>query len=209
MKKLLALVLFVGMGPGLFFVLRPVPHFTNFPPGSGKTWVAFGDSLTAGYGASDGNDYPTLLGKRLGIPILNFGSPGATSHDGLSKIDEVVKIDPRVVLLCFGGNDTLNGVPHAQTFQNLAQMIDQLQNVGAFVVLIGIRTASVRDKYKSEFKHLAKTKRVLYVPNILEGVLGDPRLMSDYVHPNDQGYARIAERLEEALDPLLPELRPR
>ncbi len=54
-------------------------------------------------------------------------------------MDEVLNANPKVVLLCFGGNDTLQSVPHEQTFGNLAQIIDQLHQSGAFVVLIGIR----------------------------------------------------------------------
>ena len=177
MKKLLLLTIVAAAGLSLFFAFRPEPGYANFPPASGKTWAAFGDSLTAGTGASDGNDYPTLLGKRLGLPLLNFGAPGATTQDALARVEEVLKANPKVVLLCFGGNDTLNGVPHEQTFGNLSQLIDQLHQSGAFVVLIGIRTASVRDKYRSEFKKLAKEKKVLYVPNILGGVLGHPGLM--------------------------------
>src|ERR1051325_7295040 len=171
MKRLLALIVLGGVGLGLFFAFQTRPAYVNFPPSTGNAWVAFGDSLTAGYGASEGNDYPTLLGRSLGIPIINLGIPGATSQDGLGRINEVIEANPKVVLLCFGGNDTLKSVPHAQTFQNLGQMIDQLQQAGAFVVLIGIRTASVRDKYRSEFKQLAKAKKVLYVPNMLQGVL--------------------------------------
>ena len=181
--------------------------YTNFPPPRGTTWAAFGDSLTSGHGASEGYDYPKVLSRKLDIPILNFGVPGQTAAAGLARVDAVIRADPKVVLLCFGGNDTLNGVPHEQTFAALAAMIDQLHQVGAFVVLIGVRTASVRDRYASRFKRLAKEKRVLLVPNILSGVLGNPTLMSDYVHPNDQGYAAIAERLEEVLTPLVPELR--
>ena len=164
--------------------------------------------MTAGLGASDGADYPSILGKLLDVPILNFGTPGATSQDALGKVSDVLKADPKVVLLCFGGNDTLNGVPHEQTFQNVSQIIDQFHHAGAFVVLIGVRSASVRDKYSAEFKSLARQKNVLYVPNILSGVLGRPGLMSDYVHPNDQGYAAIAERLAKILRPLLPNLAP-
>jgi lysophospholipase L1-like esterase len=208
MKKLLAFLFVAGLGLGLFFITRSAPTYTNFPPATGKTWVAFGDSLTAGLGAADGADYPSVLGKLLGWPILNFGTPGATTQDGLGKIPDVLKVDPKVVLLCFGGNDTLNGVPHDQTFQNLSQIIDQFHQAGAFVVLIGIRSASVRDKYAAEFKKLARQKKVLYVPNILSGVLGRPGLMSDYVHPNEQGYAAIADRLERILRPLLPGLTP-
>src|SRR6476620_2776437 len=126
MKRILIVLAVVALGLGLVFWSRSGGGYVNFPPASGKTWVAFGDSLTAGFGGSDGNDYPTLLGKHLGFPILNFGTAGATSQDGLSKVDDVIRAEPRVVLLCFGGNDTLQSVPHAQTFQNLSQMIDQL-----------------------------------------------------------------------------------
>jgi acyl-CoA thioesterase I len=206
MKKLVLLASVVLVGVGVFVVIRGREAYTNFPPLTGQVWVAFGDSLTSGSGASEGNDYPSLLSKRLGIPILNFGAPGQTSDEAVAKVEQIVQLNPRVVLMCFGGNDTLQGVPHQQTFHNLSVAIDRLQQAGAFVVLLGIRSASVRDKYHSEFKKLAKAKKVLLVPNILGGVLGDARLMSDYVHPNDQGYAVIAERLEQVLNPLLPEL---
>lgn len=208
MRKFLVFLLILGAGWGLYLALGSKPEYVNFPPSAGKSWVAFGDSLTSGYGASDGNDYPALLGRRLGINILNFGTPGATTQDALAKVDDVLKAQPKVILLCLGGNDTLNAMPHSQTFGNLETMIDQFQQTGAFVVLIGIRTASVRDKYSSEFKSLARKKRVMLVPNILHGVLGNPELMSDYVHPNDQGYAAIADRLEKVLAPLLPQLMP-
>jgi acyl-CoA thioesterase-1 len=208
MKKPLVLLFLLAVAAGLFFCFRSEPAYVNHPPVKGKTWVAFGDSLTSGYGASDGNDYPSLLGKRLGLPILNFGTPGATTQDALGRVDEVRRADPKVVLLCFGGNDTLNSVPHRQTFQNLSRMIDAFHQAGAFVVLMGVHSASLRDKYRSEFKELAREKKVLLVPNILEGVLGNPGLMADYVHPNDQGYAAIAERLEKVLEPWLPELMP-
>jgi lysophospholipase L1-like esterase len=208
MKKLVVLALALAVALGVFLKLRSGAGYVNYPPTGGSSWVAFGDSLTAGFGASEGNDYPSVLSKRLGIPIRNFGTPGATSQDALAKVDEVLKAEPRAVLLCFGGNDTLQGVPHSQTFGNLSQVIDQLQQAGAFVVLLGVHSASIRDKYRSEFKQLAKAKRVLLVPDILDGILGDPRLMSDYVHPNDQGYAAIAERIEKALSPFLPELMP-
>jgi acyl-CoA thioesterase I len=181
--------------------------YTNFPPPANGSWVAFGDSLTAGYGAAPGNDYPTLLGQRLGINIVNLGQSGATTGDGLRRLEQVTRLNPRVVLLCLGGNDGLQQVPRAQTFGNLAAIIDHLHQQGAFVVLIGVRSATVRDKSASYFRELAREKRVLYVPDMLRGVLGRPQLMADYIHPNDEGYAVIAGRLEKELQPLLPGLR--
>jgi lysophospholipase L1-like esterase len=85
-------------------------------------------------------------------------------------------------------------------------MIDRFHQGGSFVVLLGVRSVGLTDKNAKRFEQLAKTKRVLLVPNILDGILFTPKLMSDEVHPNDQGYARIAEKLEAVLLPLLPKL---
>lgn len=180
--------------------------YTNLPPRATGEWVAFGDSLTAGFGAAQGNDYPAFLSKKIGRPILNKGVSGATTENALGQLDEIVRLQPRVVLLCLGGNDGLQQLPISQTFANLSTIIDRLQESGSFVVLIGVRSASVSDKYASPFKKLAKEKHVLYVPNILSGVLGSPSLMADYIHPNDDGYKAIADRLETLLQPLLPNL---
>jgi acyl-CoA thioesterase I len=181
-------------------------HFENLPPTAEGPWVAFGDSLTAGYGASDGG-FPTQLSKRLGIPIQNLGEPGETSADGLKRLPDIEALNPRVVLLCFGGNDVLQSLPRGQMFANIGTMIDRLHARGSFVVLVGIRGPSIiGDANADGFKKLAEEKRVKLVPNMLDGILSQPSLMSDYVHPNDAGYAKIAERLENELRPLLPKL---
>lgn len=184
-------------------------RLTNLPPTATGPWVAFGDSLTEGHGASPGADYPAQLGKLLGVPIRNLGEIGETSGDGLKRILAVEALQPRVVLLCFGGNDVLQGLSRDQMFANLSAMIDRLQARGSFVVLIGIRgTGLVGDRNAEGFQKLAAEKQVLHVPNILDGLLGEPRLMSDYVHPNDAGYGQIAGRLETELRPLLEKLQP-
>ena len=180
--------------------------YANFPPRATGGWVAFGDSLTAGYGASQGNDYPSALSQKIGRPILNKGVSGATTESALSHVDEILRLQPRVVLLCLGGNDGLQQLPINTTFGNLSTIIDRFQESGSFVVLIGVRGASLSDRYSTPFKTLAKEKRVLFVQNILSGVLGSPSLMSDYIHPNDEGYEAIARRLEEILSPFLPQL---
>jgi len=183
--------------------------YVNLPPTAKGPWVAFGDSLTEGYGATEGNNYPALLGSRLGIGILNKGRSGDTTGDGLKRLDEVVQLEPRVVLLCLGGNDSLNQQSKTQTFANLSEMIDRLHRAGSFVVLIGIRSASLRDRNEPYFKQLSKEKHVLYVPDLLKGVAFKPIYMSDAVHPNDEGYKMIAERLEKVLRPVLPKLESR
>ena len=206
--KLWKILIFVLLLSGVIFYFLACRKtvYTNFPPRATGDWVAFGDSLTAGFGASGGNDYPTLLSKNIGRTILNKGVPAETTENALGRVEEIVRLQPRVVLLCFGGNDGLQQLPMDKTFANLSTIIDRLHESGSFVVLIGVRSASVRDHYAKSFKTLAAEKNVLYVPNILSGVLGSPNLMSDYVHPNDEGYKVIADRLENFLNPLLPKL---
>jgi len=193
----------------LLFWLWPAAswRFQNFPPTAEGPWVAFGDSLTSGYGGSDGG-YPVQLSKRLGVPIQNLGMAGETSADGLKRIADVEALNPRVVLLCFGGNDVLQNFSRDQMLANVGAMIDRLHARGSFVVLIGVRGSSmIGDKNAKLFQQLARDKEVKHVPNILDGLLTQPSLMSDYVHPNDAGYEKIAERLEKELKPLLPKLK--
>ena len=210
-RRVVLSLLLVAVGMGLLFIwyrFNRAADYANLPPRSGTAWVAFGDSLTAGYGVEPGQDYPSVLGRRLGVKIENHGGTGDTSQDGLNRVEEIVGLNPRVVLLCLGGNDGLRQMSARQMFANLSAMIDRLHQAGAFVVLIGIRSASLFDKNEAGFKKLAKEKQVLYVPNLLQGLLADPRLMSDSIHPNQQGYEAIADRLEKVLRPLLPRLLP-
>lgn len=182
--------------------------YQNLPPRAAGPWVAFGDSLTEGFGANPGGDYPSQLGTRLGVKIQNMGVSGETSADGLRRLSQVEDFQPRVVLLCFGGNDVLRNVPREEMISNVGAMIDRLLARGSFVVLIGIRSASlVGDRNAGIFKDLAREKGVLYVPDILDEVFSTPSMMSDYVHPNDAGYARIAEKIEKALGPVLSKLK--
>jgi lysophospholipase L1-like esterase len=183
------------------------PKYRNFPPTAAGPWIAFGDSLTAGYGASPGKDYPTILAKRLDVTIENMGVIGQTTSGGLSRLEAAAGKHPRVVLLCLGGNDGLQQLSRDTMFQNLGKIIDRFHKEGSFVVLIGIRSTTVRDKNEEGFEELADKKRVLYVSDMLSGLFTDPRLMSDQIHPNDAGYQKIAERLSAELRPLLPQLK--
>ncbi len=204
--KIIAFLLVLSVGALLVFRSCQPTKYANLPPSASGDWVAFGDSLTSGFGAAQGNDYPTLLSRKIGRPIRNGGVPGQTTENALQRLEEIVRLQPRVVLLCLGGNDGLQHLPMDRTFANLSAIIDRLQAGGSFVVLIGVRSASISDRYAKPFQNLAKEKQVLLVPNILSGILGTPNLMSDYIHPNDDGYKAIADRLEAILNPILPKL---
>jgi lysophospholipase L1-like esterase len=201
---ILLTVLLLGGG---WFWLRPGEvSYANLPPTARGEWVAFGDSLTQGVGANEGGDFPNQLGQRLRLKIRNLGVAGHTTDDGLARVEQATQLQPRVVLLCLGGNDTLRGQSADRMFANLGTLIDRFHQSGAFVVLLGVRSAGLTDKHAKRFEQLAKAKRVLFVPNILDGVLFSPNLMSDQIHPNDAGYAKIAERVEAALLPVRPKL---
>jgi lysophospholipase L1-like esterase len=181
--------------------------YANFPPTATGPWIAFGDSLTEGFGASEGHAYPAVLGQRLGIKIVNLGRSGETSAEGLKRVEQAAEMNPRVVLLCIGGNDVLQKLPRDQMFNNLSTLIDRFQQEGSFIVLIGFRSATLWDKNHKFFKALAKRKQVFYIRDILKGIFAKPIYMTDAVHPNDEGYKLVAERLETELRPLLGKLK--
>lgn len=208
LKRLLLIAGIAAVAIIAFEIWRGAPtDYVNLPPPATGPWVAFGDSLTEGIGAATGNDYPSLLGQALGKSITNLGRSGDTTASGLARIEEAAGQRPSVVLLCLGGNDALNGVPRSETFENLAAIIDRFHREGSFVVLIGVRSASLRDRNEEHFARLAAEKRVFYIPDILRGVAFKPIYMADAIHPNDAGYQQITKRLEKLLRPLLPRLR--
>ncbi|MDA2935043.1 GDSL-type esterase/lipase family protein [Acidobacteria bacterium AH-259-D05] len=195
---------------GLLLVALAVWYFIDFEPPvvdyptAGQNIIAFGDSLVAGYGASPGNVFVSILSARLGHPIVNAGRNGDTTQSGLERLEkDVLSQDPRIVILLLGGNDALRKVPVNETFDRLADMIDQIHGTGAAVILVGVRGSLFGDKYEDEFEALAETKQVNYVPDILSGILGHPSLMADAIHPNNDGNLLMADRLEPVLRALL------
>lgn len=208
-NRLIALLAALTAIVVVFWLRSAKPDYINFPPSASGPWVAFGDSLTEGYGASEGRSYPALLSKRLGVEIVNAGRSGDTTSSALQRLEEVARLQPRVVLLCLGGNDTLNRDSQTAMISNLGAIIDRFHQQGSFVVLIGIRSASLRDQNQKHFSKLARDKRVFYVPDMLKGLAFKPVYMSDAIHPNDAGYERIADRMEKVLQPLMALLESR
>jgi acyl-CoA thioesterase I len=201
----IAVLLALATLAGGFYWLRSRGYdYANYPPSASGPWVAFGDSLTAGFGASAGQDYPAVLGRRLGRTIVNLGHSGDTTADGLRRLDDVLALRPSVVLVCLGGNDSLQKLPPAEMVANLRLICSRLREQAAFVVLIGVRSPTLRDRNEKLFRRLAAEQRALYVPDIFQGIFLKPIYMSDALHPNDSGYALIAERLERVLKPLFP-----
>jgi len=176
--------------------------------------ACFGDSLTAGFGVDEGQSYPDVLQRELDrrgyrYRVENLGESGDTTQDGLARLSAVAGGKPALVVLEFGANDGLRGQPLANTEANLARMIEALQQTGARVVLAGMTLPpNYGPEYIRQFEALygrmtAKYKLAL-IPFLLVGVGGDPQLMQrDGLHPNVEGYRRVAGTVEKAIEPFL------
>lgn len=176
---------------------------TNYPPKS-RVVVALGDSLTEGAGASPGNDYVSVLSRTLGLSIINAGVSGDTTEDGLRRLErDALARDPGVVIVLLGGNDYLRRLPKETTFGNLGKIIDRIHAKEAVVVLVGVRGGLLGDSYAKDYETLARAKKTAFVPNVLADVLGEPDLMYDTIHPNDKGYAIVAQAIAPVLESVL------
>jgi len=176
--------------------------------------VCFGDSLTAGYGADDGQSYPDFLQKDLDADgyhyrVVNEGISGNTTKDGVDRLSDVEDLHPAVVVLEFGGNDGLRGFKVQTTRTNLSTMIAGLQHAGAKVVLAGITLPpDYGPDYVTNFTNtypiLAKKYDVPVLPFLLKNVYGVPGLMqADNIHATDQGNAIVAKNILPLVEPLL------
>jgi acyl-CoA thioesterase-1 len=170
---------------------------------SGETIVSFGDSLTYGTGASNGMDYPSRLSLLIGETVINKGKPGDTTKTALSRIEDVLALNPRIVMITLGGNDLKIGVKANEAFSNLRTIIQHIQNHGALVVLGGIDIPLFGNGYAQAYKNLARETGAVLVPNVFEGIMGNSSLMSDRIHPNDAGYEIMSRYFYSALKPYL------
>jgi len=171
---------------------RPIAHLDS----RGANVIAFGDSLTAGYGAGTAEDYPSVLATLLGTPVVNAGVSGDTTESALARLDaDVLARDPRIVIVGLGGNDFLRHMPIAETEANLRNTIRQIHAAKAMVVLLGFRFPTLGPSYENMYERVADEEGCLLIPDLLDGILRDPALRSDAIHPNARGYRVMAERV--------------
>jgi acyl-CoA thioesterase-1 len=176
--------------------------------------VAFGDSLTAGFGVDPGLSYPDELQRALDAAghkyrVVNEGFSGDTTSGGVSRMGMVLAWKPEIVILELGANDGLRGIPVATTRANLEEMIVGLKAAGAKVLLAGITLPRnygedyIRD-FDRIYPEVAKKHRAPLLPFLLEGVALNARLMQrDGLHPNAEGNRVVAGNVMKALEPLL------
>jgi acyl-CoA thioesterase-1 len=171
----------------------------NYPP-KNTIIIAFGDSLVEGVGSTPGNDLFSQLENKIGRPIENLGDAGDTTADGVARMNKVTALDPGLVIVLLGGNDTLRRIPVETTEANLRTLITAFQKGGAVVMFLGVRGGIMGSEREDMYERVTNEYGAMYVPDILDGILLKPELMDDGIHPNDAGYSRIAERLKEVFE---------
>src|SRR3990167_6798654 len=155
-----------------FFSSAREAKIANYPS-SGTDIIAFGDSLVVGAGATYGNDFVSLLSKKIGQEIINLGVSGDSRDDGLARLDELDRYRPRVVLVLLGGNDHLKKVPMEKTFENLGKIIQNIQSRGAIVILLGVKGNLLGDKFEPKIKKIHKRCATAFIPGVLDGLFVD------------------------------------
>lgn len=162
--------------------------------------VAFGDSLTYGTGADTQTAYPAVLAATIGHTVINAGVPGETTSDAITRLPEVLtQHQPKLVLLCLGGNDMLRKIPPATIERNLRAMIRTIQSSGASVVLIGVPEPAIFGGAPDFYAKIADEFALPYEGEIFNKVLRNPSLKSDPIHANAEGYRLVAQRIADVL----------
>jgi acyl-CoA thioesterase-1 len=176
--------------------------------------VCFGDSITAGYGLQPEQAYPAALQRKLDrggyrYQVENQGTSGATSKDAVANVRAVLRLQPQVVVVEFGGNDGLRGVPLDMTRRNLDSVLTTLENAHVKVLLAGITLppnygSDYIQAFAGMFRDLAEKHHTAFVPMIYKDLVGVPNaIQADGIHPTAKGSEIIADTLLPALKPLL------
>ena len=198
MKKSVLITVIIVISLAAYLLYKPQVKITNYPS-SGTDLLAFGDSLVLGVGSARGGGFVKMLSEDLNVPITNLGVRGDTTKSALSRLGQISKYKPKVVILLLGGNDFLNRVPEKEIINNLDRIIETIQQTGAVILLLGLEKETSGKKYGEFFEKLVKKRGTAYAPDILGGIFGRPELMSDNLHPNDKGYRVIADRIKSIL----------
>lgn len=176
--------------------------------------VCYGDSITAGLGLPEGQAYPEDLQKMLdahgyAYKVVNQGTSGATTKDAVDDLPYILRLHPAVLIVEFGGNDGLRGLPVTQTRANLDQVLTSLEKAHIRILLAGITLPPdygpdyIRS-FTAIFRDLAARHHVALVPMLYKNLVNVPgSIQADGIHPTAKGSEIIAETLFPVLKPLL------
>lgn len=177
--------------------------------------VAFGDSLTAGFGLEEKESYPYLLQEKLkadgyDYEVVNAGVSGDTSYGGVERIDWVLEQENvRILILELGANDLFRGVPVQKMKENLAAIIRKAKEKNVKVLLCGMFAfdtmgAQYQRDFTNAFPDLAEEYKVEYLPFLLENIALNKNLnQADGIHPNADGEKIMTDNVYKVLKPML------
>ena len=178
--------------------------------------VAFGDSLTAGFGVAPADAFPAQMERALkargqAVDLINSGVSGDTAANGLDRLDWAIPDDAQAVIEELGANDGLRGLPLEQTRKNLQTIIDKVKEKYPsckFVIAGMMVPPNMGNEYSTSFqgifRDLAKKNNGILIPFLLEGVAGIEKLnQADGIHPNVEGHKIVAKNIAQILSPLL------
>jgi acyl-CoA thioesterase-1 len=168
--------------------------------------LAFGDSLTAGYGLPKDQSFPAMLqaalrARGIAATVIDGGVSGDTSAGGRARLDWSLAGNPDCVILELGANDALRGLDPAATEANLDAILTRLTQRGLPVLLAGmLAPPNLGEDYGKRFNalypRLAERHKVALYPFFLEGVAMQAALnQGDGLHPNARGVAAIVDRI--------------
>jgi lysophospholipase L1-like esterase len=162
--------------------------------------LAFGDSITYGTGASESESYPAQLERLIGRTVVRAGVPGEVSAQALARLpDALDEHQPRLLVLCIGGNDFLRNLGMAQVAANVQTMVAVARQRGIDVVLIGTPEKGFTVTPPSFYAEIAEQLGIPYEGKVIGEILRNSEFKSDPIHPNARGYRLIAERVAALL----------
>lgn len=179
------------------------PQLTALPPGT--TVLAFGDSVTFGTGAAPGEDWPTALALGTGWEVINAGVPGDTAEAGKSRIQALLdQHQPALVIIEMGGNDFLRRRPRQAVKEDLRHLLRTVRQSGAQAVLVAVPEVSLLNLVIGKgdaplYQELAKEEAVPVIDQVFSEILSQPELRADQIHPNAEGYRRMASGIYDHL----------
>ncbi|BCK88114.1 arylesterase [Sideroxyarcus emersonii] len=206
-----------GTGPALQLLLSIIaivllaacgkPKEEAIPAGSHV--LALGDSLTEGAGVAPQEAWPSLLASKTGWVVINGGVSGDTSGAALQRLPALLdQHQPVLVLVTLGGNDMLRRLPQQETIANLERIVALVRAHGAKPVLLATPNPSLMGAVFQHltaadfYQQLADAQQVPLLKDEMAGVLSDPQLKVDQLHPNAAGHVLLAEKIFKDLQSL-------
>lgn len=193
-----------------------------------NTIVCFGTSITYGYGAgwrkwpydpSNSGDrdssYPSYIQDRLKIKVVNMGAPGAKTKEGIRLADSAYIYKPSIILLEYSANDFLSGIKADSAEKNMNRIVEIFLKKGYYVAILSFVNPDMIDKtpsghylqsqkdlageYYDMLKRVAQKYNLFFVDYIYKNIWYNPRLFSDAIHPNGEGYRIMADNVFESM----------